>query len=96
MDAPFKIIVDSRNAIEGHGGHFSFQLPKATQVPKNYVCYVSQASVSNSFLTCGTFVGSRTNTFYWIERVLNNDTIFNYTVIPEQNSNPGPANRNAS
>ena len=85
MDAPFKIIVDSRNAIEGHGGRFSFQLPQSLQVPANYVCYVSQASVSNSFLTTGTFVGSRNNTFYWFERILNNDTVFNYTVIPEQN-----------
>ena len=84
MDAPFKIIVDSRNAIEGHGGRFSFQLPEAMQVPKNYVCYVSQASVSNSFLTTGTFVGSRTNTFYWCERVINNATVFNYATLPEQ------------
>ena len=85
MDAPFKIIVDSRNAIEGHGGRFSFQLPEAMQVPKNFVCYVSQASVSNSFLTTGTFVGTKNNTFYWFERIQNNDTIFNYATLPEQN-----------
>ena len=85
MEAPFKIIVDSRNAIEGHGGRFSFQLPEATQVPKNFVCYVSQASVSNSFLTTGTFVGTKNNTFYWFERILNNDTVFNYATLPEQN-----------
>ena len=61
-DTPFKIIVDSRNASEGHSGRFSFSLPQVTQVPSNFCCYINQASVTNSFLSVGTFVGSKTIT----------------------------------
>ena len=60
MNAPFKIIVDSRNAIEGHGGKFVYQLPELTHIGKDMIAYINQASVSNSFLTVGTYVGSKT------------------------------------
>ena len=85
MESPFKILIDSRNASEGHGGQFSYQLPEVVQVPKNFVCYVSQASVTNSFLSTGTFVGTENNRFYWFERIANNDTVFNTASLPNAN-----------
>ena len=85
MDTPFKIIVDSRNASEGHGGRFSFSLPQVTQVPANFCCYINQASVTNSFLSVGTFVGSKNHYFYWFERLTGNATVFNRASLPEQN-----------
>ena len=84
MDTPFKIIVDSRNASEGHSGRFSYSLPQVTQVPTIFCCYINQASVTNSFLSVGTYVGSRNHYFYWFERILNNNTVFNRVPLPEQ------------
>ena len=84
-DTPFKIIIDSRNASEGHGGRFSFSRPQVTQVPAGFCCYVNQASVSNSFLSVGTFVGSKTHYFYWFERLAGNATVFNRAILPEHN-----------
>ena len=85
MDTPFKIIVDSRNASEGHGGKFSFSLPQVTQVPAGFCCYINQASVTNSFLSVGTFVGSDKTLFYWIERLAGNATVL--TGLPFQSKN---------
>ena len=85
MDSPFKIIVDSRSASEGHGGKFSYSLPRCVQVPPTFCCYVSQASISNTFLSVGTFIGNRHNTFYWFERIAGNDTVFNKCELVEQN-----------
>ena len=84
-DTPFKIIVDSRDASEGHGGRFSYSLPQVMQVPAGFCCYINQASVSNSFLSVGTFVGSKSHYFYWFERLTGNATVFNRASLPEQN-----------
>ena len=56
MNAPFKIIVDSRNAAEGHSGKFLYQLPEVTHIGKDMVAYINQASVSNSFSGVGAYV----------------------------------------
>ena len=84
MNAPFKIIVDSRNAAEGHSSKFLYQLPEVTHIGKDMVAYINQASVSNSFLSVGTYVGSRNHYFYWFERILDNNTVFNRATLPEQ------------
>ena len=85
MNSPFKIIIDSRAASEGTSDAFSFMLPEVTHIGKDTVCYVNQASVTNSFLTTGTYVGSKNHYFYWIERIAGNATIFNRAPLPEQN-----------
>ena len=85
MNSPFKIIVDSRNAAEGHGGKFLFQLPEVTHIGKDSVAYINQASVTNSFLCVDTHIGSKNHYVYWFERILNNDTVFNRVGLPEQN-----------
>ena len=85
MDTPFKIIVDSRNASEGHSCRFSYSLPQVAQVPTIFCCYINQASVTNSFLSVGTFVGSKSHFFYWFERLTGNATVFNRAALPEQN-----------
>ena len=84
MNAPFKIIVESRNAAEGHSGNFLYQLPEVTHIGKYMVAYINQASVSNSFLSVGAYVGSKCHYFYWFERILNNNTVFNRVPLPEQ------------
>ena len=53
MQTPFKIIVDSRAASQGSSNRFAVTLPEAIQLDKDYVMFVSQASVSNSFLSVG-------------------------------------------
>ena len=84
MNAPLKIIVDSRNAAEGHRGNFLYQLPEVTHIGKDMVAYINQASVSNSFLSVGTYVGSKSHYFHWFERILDNNTVFNRATLPEQ------------
>ena len=84
MNAPLKIIVGSRNAAEGHSGKFLYQLPEVTHIGKDTVAYINQASVSNSFLSVGTYVGSKSHSFYWFERILDNNTVFNRATLPEQ------------
>ena len=58
MNSPFKIIVDSRNASEGTSNDFSYMLPEVVHVGRDMVCYVNQASVTNSFLSVGTYIGT--------------------------------------
>ena len=71
MNAPFKIIVDSRNAAEGHSGKFLYQLPEVTHIGKDMVAYINQASVSNSFLRLAHMLDPKAIIFiglseYWI------------------------------
>ena len=75
MNAPFKIIVDSSGAAEGHSGKFLYQLPEVTHIGKDMVAYINQASVSNRFLSVGAYVGSKSHYFYWFERILDNNTV---------------------
>ena len=85
MNSPFKIIVDSRSASEGTSNDFSYMLPEVVHVGREMVCYVNQASVTNSFLSVGTFVGTKNHYFYWFERIAGNATVFNRAALPERN-----------
>ena len=81
MQTPFKIIVDSKAAIQGSSNSFVVTLPEAIQLDKDCVMFVSQASVSNSFLSVGATL--KTNRyFYWFERIAGNDTVFNRAELP--------------
>ena len=81
---PFKIIVDSRNAVIGMSNRFSNSLPEALHVDKDVVMYVNSASVTNTFLPTGTNVSKKNHYFYWFERLKNVDTVFNRVALPER------------
>ena len=48
---PFKIIVDSRNAVTGTANNFSISLPETLHIDKDVAMYVNSASVTNTFFT---------------------------------------------
>ena len=81
---PFKIIVDSRNAVMGTSNKFSISLPETLHVDKDVAMYVNSASVSNTFLPVGTNIGKKNHYFYWFERLVNVDTVFNRAALPER------------
>ena len=56
-------------------------LPEAIQLDRDCVMFVSQASVSNSFLTVGATL-KKNRYFYWFERIVGNDTVFNRLELP--------------
>ena len=81
MQTPFKIIIDSRAASRGSSNNFALTLPEAIQLDKDCVMFVSQASVSNSFLSVGATL-KRNRYFYWFERIAGNATVFNRAELP--------------
>ena len=81
---PFKIIIDSRNAVIGTSNRFSISLPETLHVDKDVVMYVNSASVSNTFLPVGTNIGTKNHYFYWFDRLKNVDTVFNRVALPER------------
>ena len=81
---PFKIIVDSRNAVLGTSNRFSISLPETLHVDKDVAMYVNSASVSNTFIPVGTNIGTKNHYFYWFERLVNVDTVFNRVTLPER------------
>ena len=89
MDTPFNIIVDSRNAYEGHGSKLSFSLPGVTQVPANLLLLCQPGVSDKFFLSVGTDVGSKTHYFYWFERLTGNATVFNRAPLLEHNYDSG-------
>ena len=46
---PFKIIVDSRNAVTGTANNFSISLPETLHIDRDVAMYVNSASVTNTF-----------------------------------------------
>ena len=81
---PFKIIVDSRNAVTGTANNFSISLPETLHIDRDVAMYVNSASVTNTFLPVGTHIGQKNHYFYWFERLANVDTVFNRAALPER------------
>ena len=81
---PFKVIVDSRNAVIGTSNRFSISLPETLHVDKDVVMYVNSASVTNTFLPTGTNVSNMNHYFYWFERLRDVATVLNRVALPER------------
>ena len=59
---PFKIIVDSRNAVIGTSNRFSISLPETLHVDKDVAVYVNTATATNTSLPVNTITGTETLT----------------------------------
>ena len=57
---PFKIVVDNRQAY-GTSNNFQVQLPETLRLDPDVVMYVNLATVTNTFLSTGTTVGSKSH-----------------------------------
>ena len=55
---PFKILVDSRSAVLGHGGSFTVSLPETMHMKDDTALYVNNATLTNTVLSTGTAIGS--------------------------------------
>ena len=55
---PFKIVVDNRQATLGTNNNFQVQLPETLHLDPEVALYVNSATVTNTFLSTGTTVGS--------------------------------------
>ena len=64
----FKIVVDSRQATLGTSINFQVQLPETLHLDIDVVLYVNSATVTNTFLSTGTTVGSRSHYVYFYEK----------------------------
>ena len=79
---PFKIVVDSRQAF-GTSSSFQVQLPETLHLDPDVVLYVNSATVTNTFLSTGTTVGSKSHNVYFYEK--NGATLaFNRAQLPER------------
>ena len=80
---PFKIVVDSRQATLGTSSNFQVQLPETLHLDPDVVLYVNSATVTNTFLSTGTTVGSKSHNVYFYEK--NGATLaFNRAQLPER------------
>ena len=65
---PFKIVVDSRQAY-GTNNNFQVQLPETLRLDPDVVMYVNSTTVTNTFLSTGTTVGSKSHYVYFYEKM---------------------------
>ena len=84
MNYPFKILIDSRSAVLGHGGSFTISLPETLHMKEDTALYVNNATLTNTFLSTGTAIGSRNHYFYWVEKLASSNVVFNRATLPER------------
>ena len=75
MNYPFKILVDSRSAVLGHGGSFSISLTETLHMKEDTAMYVNNATLTNTVLSTGTAIGSRNHYFYWVEKLASSNVV---------------------
>ena len=64
---PFKIVIDSRQAY-GTSSNCQVQLQETLHLDLDVVMYVNSATVTNTFLSTGTTVGSKSHYVYFYEK----------------------------
>ena len=81
---PTKILLDSRDAVQGSSHSFRYSLPDMLHMPAATAMYVASCSLGHTFLSTGTTVGTNSHYVYLFERVRGSETILNRAIVEEK------------
>ena len=81
---PTKILLDSRDAVQGASPSFRYSLPEMLHMPADTAMYVASCSLGHTFLSTGTSVGRKSHHVYFFERVRGGETILNRATLEER------------